>query len=312
MQVAVCVTTYRRLEKLRELLSGLSHLTFRKVAPPEITVIVVDNDAARSAEPICDAASLPWPLKYTAESRRGIAQARNRAIREAQDADFVAYIDDDEYPSPAWLDELLFTQSKFAADVVSGPVIPDFDRDVPEWIREGMFFNRSIHHSGQSLEKCHTGNVLIRKSLFDEISAFDERFALTGGEDTQFFLRVRESGFNIVGSSRAVVHEAVTRSRGNLRWILQRAYQSGNSWVLCELSLDRTVETRLIRFFKGCGWIVQGAISMPVSLFRGTAALARSLRNIILGAGMLSALAGHHYQPYQSAGDEAVKAQGKP
>ena len=307
-RVAICITTFRRPEMLRQLLAGLSHLAFRKALPPEITVIVVDNDAARSAQEVCNAASLPWPLRYVVEPRRGIAQARNRAIREADFADFVAFVDDDEYVSPAWLDELLHTHYRFGADVVSGPILPDYDQDVPQWVRSGMFFTRSIHHSGQNLEKCQTGNVLIRRSLFDQISAFDERFGLTGGEDTEFFLRARRSGFRIVGSSRAVVHEFVTRSRGNLRWVLQRAYQSGNSWVLCEKSIDPRISTRLIRLFKAAAWISQGLLSIPIVAFRGKAALARSLRNFALGAGMLAGLAGHTYKPYQSSGAELLKA----
>jgi succinoglycan biosynthesis protein ExoM len=302
LRVALCVATYRRREMLGELLIGLSNLVFRKMPEPEITVIVVDNDPEKSAEEVCTAASLPWPLRYAPESRRGIAQARNRAIREAGDADFIAFIDDDEYPSAAWLDELLWTQSRFDADVVSGPVIPDYDREVPDWVRAGTFFTRSIAHSGQKLDKSHTGNVLIRRSVFDAISSFDEEFALTGGEDTQFFLRVRQSSFSIIGSSRAVVHESISRSRANLPWILKRAYQSGNSWVLCEKSVDPKLSTRVVRFFKASGWLVRGAFSVPVSLFRGAAAMAHALQTFVVGIGMLAGLAGHRYQPYRSAG----------
>jgi succinoglycan biosynthesis protein ExoM len=302
VRVAVCVATYRRREMLTELLVGLSNLSFRKSPEPEIKVIVVDNDPERSAEAVCAAASLPWTLQYAPESRRGIAQARNRAIREAGDADFVAFIDDDEYPSASWLDELLSTQIEFNADVVSGPVIPDYDRDVPNWVRAGTFFTRSIHHSGQKLDRSHTGNVLISRPVFDEISTFDEEFALTGGEDTQFFLRVRQSGFSIIGSSRAVVHESISRTRANLPWILKRAYQSGNSWVLCEKSVDPKLSTRIVRLFKGAGYLAQGALSMPVSLFRGTAPMAHSLQTVVVGVGMLAGLAGHRYQPYRSAG----------
>ena len=211
--------------------------------------------------------------------------------------------------SAAWLDELLWTQAHFAADVVSGPVIPDYERDVPNWVRAGTFFTRSIHHSGQKLDRSHTGNVLIRQNVLHEVTGFDEEFALTGGEDTQFFLRVRQSGFNIIGSSRAVVHESISRSRANLPWILKRAYQSGNSWVLCEKSLDPKLSTRVVRFFKAFGWLAQGVFSMPVSLFRGTAAMAHSLQTFIVGIGMLAGLAGHRYQPYRSAGAPLATAQ---
>src|ERR1700733_12042583 len=204
LRVALCIATFRRREQLAKLLVGVSHLTFLKAPEPEITVVVIDNDAASSAEEICNAAALPWPLKYIVESRRGIAQARNRAIVEAGDVDFVAFIDDDEYPCYAWLDELLVTQSQFAADVVCGPVIPDFHTDVPRWVREGLFFNRAIRDSGESLDQCYAGNVMVRGALFGKLNVFDERFALTGGEDTHFFLRVRQSGSTMVSSSRAV------------------------------------------------------------------------------------------------------------
>jgi succinoglycan biosynthesis protein ExoM len=308
LRVAVCIATYRRPHMLRELLEGISKLRFLKFPAPDLIVIVVDNDPARSAEDICRASSLPWRLKYTAEPRRGIPQARNRSIREAESADFIAFIDDDEYPSTVWLDELLWTQAKFGADVVCGPILPDFDDDVPNWVRAGKFFDRGIQDSGKATDACRTGNSLVRKALFDHLSLFDERFALTGGEDTQFFLRVRQSGFTMVSSGHAFVHEPIPRSRGNLRWLLRRAYQSGNSWVLCEKSLDQRKFTRLIRFVKGCGRMAQGALTIPVSAIRGKAALARALRNIALGAGMLSGLAGRRYEPYRSAGANVTTA----
>jgi GT2 family glycosyltransferase len=306
VRVGVCITTYKRRDLLRELLAGASDLTFHKVAMPEITFVIVDNDASRSAEEVCRAAQLPWPLKYVVESRRGIAQARNRAIREAGDVDLIAFIDDDEIPTPQWLDELLWTQSRFAADVVCGPVLPSFAADVPEWVKIGGFFDRTVHDSGSTPDECRSGNVLIHKKVFIDVNGFDERFGLTGGEDTQFFLRVRQAGHTIVSSAEAVAYEAVSLSRANLKAVLRRGYQSGNSWVLCESSLDRRISTRIVRAAKACGWIVVGSASACVSPLFGMPAFAKSLQNIWLGAGMLSALAGQSFQAYQSAGTDSA------
>jgi len=304
--IGICVSTYKRADLLRQLLAGRASLTFRKGPEPQITVVVVDNDASRSAEEVCRLARLPWPLKYVVETRRGIAQARNRAIREAGGADFIAFIDDDEFPAPVWLDELLSAQVRFAADVVCGAVVPNFAADVPAWVKAGRFFERPIYASGHSLEKCSTNNVLVRRGVFAVVQSFDERFALTGAEDTQFFLRVRQAGYTIVSSAEARVYEPVSRSRGNLGWVLRRAYQSGNSWVLCESSLDRRTSTGIIRMAKACAWIALGAVSACVSPFFGMAAVARSLRNLCLGMGMLTALAGQNFQPYQSAGTDSA------
>jgi GT2 family glycosyltransferase len=305
-RIGVCITTYKRRDLLRRLLAGMSTLKFQKVPMPEITVLVVDNDASGSAEEVCRAARLPWPLKYVVESNRGIAQARNRAIREAGDVDFIAFIDD-ELPTPAWLDELLWTQDRFGADVVCGPVPPKFAVGVPDWVKNGGFFDRGVGDPGSTPDECRSGNALIRSSVFAGLHAFDERFGLTGGEDTQFFLRVRRAGYKIVSSPDACVYESVTISRANLKALLRRAYQSGNAWVLCESSLDRRISTRIVRAGKACAWILIGSASACVSPLFGMPAIARSLRNIWLGAGMLTALVGQRYKAYQSAGTDSAR-----
>jgi succinoglycan biosynthesis protein ExoM len=308
-RVAVCIATFRRRELLGQLLAGLSELTFHKMPAPDIIIVVVDNDSLRTAEDTCRTAVLPCQIKYVEEPRRGIAQARNRAVLEAGMADFIAFIDDDEVPSPIWLDELLWAQASFGVDVVSGPVLPEFAADVPDWVKAGRFFDRPLHVSGRFLDTCNAGNVLVRSEIFATVGAFDERFALTGGEDTQFFQRVHQAGYTIVSSSEGIVRESVSRSRGNLGWLLRRGYQAGNSWALCEASLDRKVSTRTIRIFKACGWMLRGVLSVGISAFMGKAAVARSLQNFLIGAGMLAGLAGRNYQAYGSAAtDSIVKA----
>ncbi|OLE01988.1 MAG: hypothetical protein AUI36_43645 [Cyanobacteria bacterium 13_1_40CM_2_61_4] len=92
--------------------------------------------------------------------------------------------------------------------------------------------------------------MLIRKSVFASVSGFDERFNLTGGEDTHFFSQVRHAGHSMVWSRDAIVRESVPPGRAKLAWILRRGYQSGNSWVLCELALDSRTRVWWMRFVK--------------------------------------------------------------
>jgi len=301
-RVAICVTTFKRGELLRQLLLGIARLTFDRMPAPDILVVVVDNDEFRSAAEICDSVFLPWPAKYVVEPRRGIAQARNRAICESENPDFVVFIDDDEVPTSRWLDELLWTRACFDCDVVCGSVLPRYIGEAPEWVKTGRFFSKHVYMTGQLLEMCGSGNVLISRKVTTAMGSFDERFALTGGEDTHFFLRARRAGFEIVCSGGAIVYEAVPPSRANLRWLLRRAYQVGNSWVLCESSLDRRASTHIARAFKASGRILQGAVSACVSPVFGKAALAQALSNLFLGAGMIAALAGQSFQGYRISG----------
>lgn len=287
---------------LRQLLVGISQLTFDRMPAPDILVVIVDNDEARSAAEVCDSVALPWPAKYVVEARRGIAQARNRAIREAENSDFFVFVDDDEVPTPLWLDELLWTQACFEGEVVCGPVLPRFAEGAPEWIKAGHFFSKQVYATGHLIGSCSTANVLISKQVMATVCGFDERFALTGGEDTDFSLRVCKAGFKIICSGGGVVFESVPTSRASLKWLLRRAYQSGNSWVLCESTLDRRISTRIGRAIKASGHILLGAASACLSPVFGKAALAKALSNLCLGVGMIAALAGKNFQAYRSAG----------
>jgi succinoglycan biosynthesis protein ExoM len=271
---------------------------------PEIQAIVADNHACGTAADVCRSIPMRWPVKYVIEPRRGISQTRNLAIREVGEVDFIAFIDDDEVPEPNWLDELLWAQQRFGADAVAGPILPSFTADVPGWVKEGNLFDREPHASGDFLEFCSTGNVLVARTVFDSVHAFDERFGLTGGEDTHFFLQIHRAGFKIVWSAEAIVHETISTARANPGWLLRRAYREGNNWVLVESSLDKRVSTRLLRVAKAFGRIILGGLRAPISLFMGKAAVTCELRNICLGAGMLTGLADWEYQEYKSAGSD--------
>ena len=311
MQVTVCIATYRRAEGLRRLLGGIDGLTFRKSLPPGVRIVVVDNDPEGSASEVCEelVPKLGWPLSYHAEPRRGISYARNTAISRAGDeADFIACIDDDEVPEPNWLDELLHVQLSYDADVVSGPVLPYFPDPVPAWILRGKFFEQAFEHprypTGQELEVTATSNVLIRAKIFEETGlTFDERLALTGGEDVHFFARVRRAGYKIVHADEAVVREWIPGSRANARWILKRAYRVGNAHTLTEEYLGSDPRTRAVRIAKGCGRIAQGALLLPASLpvlfLSGRWMLVRSLLYICRGAGMLAGMIGVRFEEYR-------------
>jgi glycosyltransferase involved in cell wall biosynthesis len=315
MRIAVCVITYRRPEGLKRLLNSLNGLVFDKYPPPDLQIIVVDNDPTGSAQAFCEGAKpyLRWPLRYCVESRRGIPYARNRAIASAgSDIDFVAFVDDDEVPLPSWMDELLYVQHSYDADVVYGAVLPYFVEGVPAWIVKGRFFEhtfvRARYPTGHPLELADTNNVLLRTRVFGGMDKlFDERFALSGGSDTHFFMRVFRAGYKIVWAADARVHDWVPKNRANSRWILQRAYRLGNTRSLCELDLEPSGAGRVVPVIKGVGRIAQGLLLIPISPTQGRHALVGALHKICYGAGRLAGVLGVQYEEYRRFGEDAVK-----
>lgn len=284
---------------LGELLGGISRLIFQKTPHPDVTVVVVDNDVAGSAEQVCKRAELPWPLTYVIEPKRGIASARNRTLSCAKEADFVVLIDDDETPNPSWLDELLWARAAFDADVVSGPVLPDFTPDVPSWVSHSDLFDRPMYDSGARLDWCASNNTLISRRVLDTIPGFDEQFQLTGADDLHYFLRVAHAGFKIVFCRDAIVSEKITKDRTGVWSMLLRSYRGGNCHALVETSLDRSAGSRLLRFCKGCGRIVQGIVNTAFSIAGGPVSTVEAMKKMFLGFGMLTGVAGLKYQSYR-------------
>jgi succinoglycan biosynthesis protein ExoM len=292
--VAICIPTFQRREGLRRLLSALARQV--SIEHCDVTIIVIDNECSPETKAICDnfVPLMAFPVVYCREPLRGISRVRNKGVETArQYAEFLVFIDDDEVPSPEWLSQLIECQDKYSADVVAGPVEPHFTCSVPRWIQEGGFFDRERYATGTILTETRTGNVLIKMDVFDRIGLFDDRFALIGGEDTDFFMRVHQAGGRMIWADNAVVEEWIPASRVRARWLLMRSFRIGSSEAMRTRGHIASV---LIRGMLRC---VKNVCVLPVSALRGRPASLRSLQKLFHAAGMISGVFGHPYEEYR-------------
>jgi succinoglycan biosynthesis protein ExoM len=216
---------------LRELLDRLNHQ--RTAGLFTYCVVVADNDPGQSARPVVTALSPASPLRvtYCSEPRQNIALARNKALEHAE-GDFIAFIDDDEYPEDDWLLNLFKTCEAYQVDGVLGPVKPYFEADPPQWVTKGKFFDRPNFDTGYRMnwDQARTGNVLFKRDILDSVDVpFRSQFD-TAGEDIDFFRRMMQNGRTFIWCREAVVHEVVPASRCNRRYLLRRALLRGSNF----------------------------------------------------------------------------------
>lgn len=227
--VDVCVATFRRPAMLRMLLAGLQ----AQQLPPHATarLIIIDNDSEGSARDVVTAAAVgPLPIVYAIETKQGISHARNHALALSIGT-HRAFIDDDEVPTVDWLANLLNVQATAQADAVFGPVLPVLPAEAPAWVAAGGFFDRPRHATGTRLPHGATNNCLMTAEAIDKAGGgFNPEYALTGGEDTEFFLRLRHAGGILVWCDEAVVHETIPSDRARLGWLLRRHFRGGQTF----------------------------------------------------------------------------------
>ena len=299
-QIAICIPTYKRPEGLRRLLAALG--AQEPLPGCQVTIVVVDNEGSSQAKEICDefASQSRYPLRYCCELQRGLSRVRNKAFEIAAGfADTLVFIDDDEVPSREWLRHLVACQQAYGADAVSGPVIPHFMSEVPRWISTGRFFNRNRYATGRSLLWAGAGNVLVRKEVFDRIGLFDDRFALTGGEDTDFFTRLSQLGGLICWADEAIVEEWVPASRTTLKYILQGAYRIGmNAGLRARKSKSPAMTLRCV--VRGALQGIEGICHLLASLTYGRAEAAKGLQLLYGCSGVITGLAGIRYEHYRT------------
>ena len=304
MLVSICVTTYKRPRGLERLLQGLAKLTFTKVERPDIEVIIIDNHNQGMAAKVCQEIepNFPWILKNDVESQRGVTYGRNKSLSlAAPQTNAIAILDDDEVPAPNWLDELLWVQQEYDADVVTGTVLPHFIEEEPAaWIMKSGFFNPPRFPTGESRHVAFTNNVLIRaKILQDYNPVFDNRFALTGGEDSHLFMRLHKAGYKIVWADEAIVYDWVPGDRTKPKWILERARHTYSIYSLLERELYPSFTVQFIRILKGITLILMGIFLLPLTLVLGRRGIFQSLMYIYKGTGTFVGLLGLNRQEYK-------------
>lgn len=193
-KITIAVCTYNRAGRLPTLVKTLR----QQKCPISSEILVVDNNSSDDTqEVLCELVQLDgMPLRLVRETKQGIVHARNRSIDESRTSAYLAFIDDDELPSPGWLNAAVDALDREEAECVGGEIqvsLPVAER--PSWLEEELLpFLGGVKHSSEPFwitDRCTpvwSGNIAFRFSLFANGLRFDHRYnrqghAVGGGED---------------------------------------------------------------------------------------------------------------------------------
>jgi glycosyltransferase involved in cell wall biosynthesis len=230
MLLSVVIPTYRRAAMLAELLDALAPQLF-----PDAEVLVVDNDPEASARATVARYA---GVRYIHEARRGVVNARNRGVAEAQ-APHIVFIDDDEVPSPGWL--AAFAGQARAGVVASfGRIVPRYEGTPPANLKpllDALFSREADGPTGTDITPIWnylgTGNAMFeRRFCFPDPDPFDARFNSSGGEDIWMIRSLLQRGARLTWNREAMVEEQVPAARMTADYLERRKFGHGQQRVI--------------------------------------------------------------------------------
>jgi len=291
-KVSVCICTYRRNALLGRLLRNVAGQQTGGLF--DFSVVVVDNDVAGHARRTVAELQQELGLKiiYDIEPERTIPAARNHALRLAT-GNYIGIIDDDEFPPHHWLFTLYHAIQTFDVDGALGPVHPFFETQPPAWLLKGRFCERPAYRTGTLLHwnQTRTGNVLLKKAVFEKNNLYFDMKYKTGGSDQAFFKQAMQAGYKFVACEEAPVYEIVPQERWIKSYYLRRALVNGfNSYryIMNEPQKFR----RFLSNLKSVVALLVYAIAAPFSIIVGSHVLMNCLEKGVHHFSRLCAMLG--------------------
>lgn len=210
-------------------------------------VIVVDNNSTDDTAAVVTELSRkkrPWDLRYVAEKKPGLSNARNAGIKAAR-FDIIGFIDDDAVPRDNYLRNI-------AAAIVENPGVSCFTNRIiiehagaPSWLKAGGKFavmDRGGYDLGRSklLEAGDPSpigaSMFFHKSVFERYGGFDPGFGydfarrdmIVPGEESLLYEKVRRN-LTVLYVHEAVVDHVPTGHKYETGY-LRRFYKGIGYW----------------------------------------------------------------------------------
>jgi len=144
-----------------------------------------------------------WKV-VTSQKNLGVIGGRNLGVQYIE-SDFFMNIDNDQYVKSGWIESLFQVMTENNADIVGPeawailpPKTPGAINIGPETIPDRSYFPyKHCQHRFDKFNYIGCGGSLIRRTVYEKIGLFDERFNPAYFEDPDFAWRAIQAGFKL-------------------------------------------------------------------------------------------------------------------
>jgi GT2 family glycosyltransferase len=253
LTVSVVIPAYT-LDRWPILIKAVDSVRRQTVTPDEVVVSVDNNDELLelcrahwpgAAEPPVRTVANRFSEHldgYDAHFKAGVARrfgggsARNAAV-ETIASDVIAFLDDDAWAEPDWLEQLLRVYEQFPVVAVGGAPLPAYETERPVWFPTAFDWvfgcaYEGLPRSTGPLRHLIGANMSVRREAFEALNGFRP----VGGrwyadvpahfDDLDLCMRIadRFGTDSLYYEPRGVVHHYVSAARVSWRYFYRRCY----------------------------------------------------------------------------------------
>jgi glycosyltransferase involved in cell wall biosynthesis len=231
---------------------ALGSLVSQELAGP-FEVLVADDCSSDETQAVLG----KWGVRQIRADRpRGLNAARNAGV-DATTASLVAFIDDDVYAPPGWLQAMLDGAARHPhADAFGGPIRARFEGKTPSSCGRESAPITTLDLGDRDAETPMVwgANMAIRRSALERLGPFDETVADHGDEE-DWLLALRAAGGTIVYLAQAGIDHRRAGADARLGALVGAAYRRGRA---ARISAQRRGEAPGVvgelRVLGGCAW----------------------------------------------------------
>ena len=255
LDLVIC--TYNRADDLDRTLTALG----RQAPSPEAawSVLVVDNNSTDGTAAVVEehvARGAVPGLRYVVEAEQGLTPARRRGLRETE-ADWVAFVDDDNLLRPDWLAEAASAIGRHPeAGALGGRVLPDWEASPPPYLPAFGWAYAMQDHGPElcEVEGLVGAGLIVRRAALDATGWTDRPLLadrvgtrLVSGGDVEIGQRLRGHGFALRYHPGCVLDHRIAAERMERPYFLRlvrglgasHALSSALSWTASESAWRR-------------------------------------------------------------------------
>lgn len=195
----------------------LKHIALQKLsAPVSYEIILIDNastdNTAQIAKEIWSKLNSDIPFRIIDEPKQGLIYARQKGFTEAK-YEFVSFIDDDNWISENWVENVYeIMSSNHEAGVCGGFIRPEFEKAPPVWfdeVKSAYAVGEQYHQNGflefSKRNYLWGAGFTIRKTAYNKLMHSGYKSLLTGrkgdslsaGEDSELCLAIQLAGYKL-------------------------------------------------------------------------------------------------------------------